>query len=112
MVEDVEELGAEIDALGFRDLESLQQCKVGVADVRTTTDGSRCISDPTKKAGINGRVLGKCTGIEGVVTQTAEASRLRLCCLERLQLVRLTWQLEVEAVHKLIVGRGDDANGE
>jgi hypothetical protein len=44
VVENVEELSPEIDALGFGYLDGLQYCEVGIADVRPATERTASIT--------------------------------------------------------------------
>src|SRR6201993_3276245 len=78
VIEDIEQFRPEIYSSGLRDLKGFQQCEVGIADTRTTADGSGCIADAAEETGINGGVFGKCAGIEKVIARTIEASGLWL----------------------------------
>src|ERR1700686_4688300 len=120
LVEDIEELRAEINAPGFGERDGLQYRKVGITDVRPATDRTRSSTEAPKQRGIitseyflvsavrrrvrmagvvgSGGILREAVGIEKIV-----AVRLRFQGPERSNLVRFAGQFEIKAVHQLIV---------
>src|ERR1700686_5834579 len=120
VVEDIEELRAEINAPGFGERDGLQYRKVGITDVRPATDRTRSSTEAPKQRGIitseyflvsavrrrvrmagvvgSGGILREAVGIEKIV-----AVRLRFQGPERSNLVRFAGQFEIKAVHQLIV---------
>src|SRR5579864_3548878 len=94
------------------DRDQLVDCDIQVCDPRSATDGALGIADSAQQAGIViwcsrvGRVLGKDKWIEPV-----PAIVPGVLSLEWRQLIGLARQLEVKAVHELVVCRGRDANG-
>ena len=113
VVEDVEELGAEVNVFSLRELNRLQDRKIRLTDVRSAADGALGGAEGTKQCrvitsecwrgtagwlrGIGG-ILCEAVGIEEIV-----AVRLRFLSVERCELCRLARQREIEAIHQLII---------
>src|SRR2546427_8098512 len=103
MVEQIKKLRAKFQTLTFRDGRCLMQGEVPIANPRAAADGTFRVSERPQR----NRVIGEESGIEPIT-----AVCTRILCLEGASLIRLTWQLEIKAIHFLDIVLRSDADGE
>src|SRR5207302_171473 len=103
VVEEIEELGAKLDALTFRNGRVLMQRKVPTTNARPAADGTFSVSKGTQR----NSVICEQGRIEPVAAVFA-----RILRLQRARLIGLTRKLEIEAIHFFDVILRSDAYGE